>query len=59
MPRKMCNWRLIEACSRVDVDGIDHIVRVFSSIGGMGCFVLSSRSEQQAPIRSKCQPPEK
>lgn len=59
MSGKMCDWRLVETGSGVDIDSVDHIFGALRSIGGMGRFVLSSGGEQQAAIWSECQPPKK
>ena len=51
---------LVEACSRIYVDGVLHLVRRPRRLAWNGArgLVLSSRREKKAAIGSECQAPE-
>jgi hypothetical protein len=58
---KMCDWRLVDTTSSIDIDGI------YDFVGSLATFcrpriltlILPSWREQKATIRGKRQPPEK
>lgn len=60
MSWKMSNWGLVDPASRVDVDGVDYLVRrpMAFVLSGMRDGVLPSWSKQEASILSESQPPE-
>jgi hypothetical protein len=57
--RQICDRRLIQTSSSIDVDGVGNIFGRFGVVDGrMNSLVLTSGCEKQTAIWSKCQTPE-
>jgi hypothetical protein len=60
MSWQMCNWRLVETSPCIDIDCINDIVSRSAPFPSRRVchLILPRRSEQEAAVRSECEPSE-